>query len=88
MNRSLFLLLVLLLTGCASFQVSTLNHDPIYSIEGSDAEITRPCANPTGATAARFGPGDICAAITPSHVNKYTDSILRLPNSRFVLFST
>ena len=40
MNRSLFLLLVLLLTGCASFQVSTLNHDPIYSIEGSDAEIT------------------------------------------------
>ena len=34
------LLLVLLLTGCASFQVSTLNHDPIYSIEGSDAEIT------------------------------------------------
>ena len=40
MNKSLFLLLVLLLTGCASFQVSTLNHDPIYSIEGSDAEIT------------------------------------------------
>jgi hypothetical protein len=36
----LFLLLALLLTGCASFQVSTLNHDPIYSIEGSDAEIT------------------------------------------------
>ena len=40
MNKSLFLLLVLLLTGCASFQVSTLNHDPIYAIEGSDAEIT------------------------------------------------
>ena len=40
MNKSLFLLLVLLLTGCASFQVSTLNHDPIYNIEGSDAEIT------------------------------------------------
>ena len=40
MNKSLFLLLVLLLTGCAPFQVSTLNHDPIYSIEGSDAEIT------------------------------------------------
>ena len=40
MNKSLFLLLVLLLTGCASFQVSTLNHDPIYDIEGSDAEIT------------------------------------------------
>ena len=40
MNRSLPLLLVLILTGCATFQVSTLNHDPIYSIEGSDAEIT------------------------------------------------
>ena len=39
MNRSLFLLLVLLLTGCASFQVSTLNYDPIYSIEGSDVNI-------------------------------------------------
>jgi hypothetical protein len=40
MNKSLLLLLILLLTGCASFQVSTLNHDPIYVIEGSDAEIT------------------------------------------------
>ena len=40
MNRILILLLLTLLTGCASFQVSTLNHDPIYSIEGSDAEIT------------------------------------------------
>jgi hypothetical protein len=39
MKNSLILLL-LLLSGCASFQVSTLNHDPIYSIEGSDAEIT------------------------------------------------
>ena len=39
MNKSLFLLLALLLSGCASFQVSTLNHDPIYSIEGSDVEI-------------------------------------------------
>jgi len=39
MNKSLFLLLVLLLTGCATFQVSTLNHDPIYAIEGSDVEI-------------------------------------------------
>ena len=39
MKNSL-ILLVLLLTGCASFQVSTLNHDPIYTIEGSDAEIT------------------------------------------------
>jgi hypothetical protein len=34
------LLILTLLTGCASFQVSTLNHDPIYTIEGSDAEIT------------------------------------------------
>ena len=40
MNKSLFLLLVLLLSGCATFQVSTLNHDPIYSFEGSDAKIT------------------------------------------------
>ena len=39
MKNSL-VLLVLLLSGCASFQVSTLNYDPIYSIEGSDAEIT------------------------------------------------
>jgi hypothetical protein len=38
--RNLLILLVLLLSGCASFQVSTMNHDPIYSIEGSDAEIT------------------------------------------------
>ena len=33
------LLLALLLTGCASFQVSTLNHDPIYTLEGSDVNI-------------------------------------------------
>ena len=39
-NSLLLLLLLLLFTGCASFQISTLNHDPIYSIEGSDAEIT------------------------------------------------
>ena len=39
MKKLLFLLLTLTLTGCASLQVSTLNHDPIYSIEGSDAEI-------------------------------------------------
>lgn len=38
--KKILLLLLLTLTGCASFQVSTLNHDPIYSIEGSDAEIT------------------------------------------------
>ena len=40
MKKSSFLLLVLtLLTGCASFQLSTLNHDPVYSIEGSDTEV-------------------------------------------------
>ncbi len=39
MKKLLFLLLTLTLTGCTSLQVSTLNHDPIYSIEGSDAEI-------------------------------------------------
>ena len=40
MKKSSFLLLVLtLLTGCASFQLSTINHDPVYSIEGSDTEV-------------------------------------------------
>ena len=39
-NILLLLTGLILLTGCASFQVSTLNHDPIYVIEGSDAEIT------------------------------------------------
>ena len=39
MRNSLILLVLLLLSGCASFQVSTMNHDPIYSIEGSDIEI-------------------------------------------------
>ena len=29
MKKSIFLLLILLLTGCATFQVSTLNHDPV-----------------------------------------------------------
>ena len=37
--KNLLILLVLLLSGCASFQVSTINHDPIYSIEGSDVEV-------------------------------------------------
>ena len=32
-------LVLLLLTGCASFQLSTLNHDPVYTIEGSDVEV-------------------------------------------------
>ena len=42
MNKSLFLLLVLLFTGCASFQVSTLNHDPIYDtilVVPSDVQV-------------------------------------------------
>ena len=40
MKKSLLLLLVLLLAGCSStWHVSTTGHDPIYSIEGSDAEI-------------------------------------------------
>ena len=29
MKKSIFLLLILLLTGCATFQVSILNHDPV-----------------------------------------------------------
>ena len=37
MKKLLFL--VLLLSSCATFQFSTLNHDPIYSIEGSDVEV-------------------------------------------------
>jgi len=31
MKKLLLLLIVLLMTSCASFQVSTLNHDPIYN---------------------------------------------------------
>ena len=38
--RKLLFIILLSLSSCASFQISTLNHDPIYSIEGSDAEIT------------------------------------------------
>lgn len=33
------ILLLFLLSGCASFKVSTLNHDQIYSVEGSDVEV-------------------------------------------------
>ena len=40
MKNLLLILLILLFSSCASFHLSTLNHDPIYSIEGSDAEIT------------------------------------------------
>ena len=39
MRKLLLVVSVLLLTGCASFQLSTLNHDPVYSIEGSDTEV-------------------------------------------------
>jgi len=34
----IFLILVIF-SGCASFQLSTINHDPVYSIEGSDTEV-------------------------------------------------
>ena len=40
--KKLLLLLILLLTGCASFQVSTLNHDPIYDtvlVVSSDTQV-------------------------------------------------
>ena len=40
--KKLLLLLILLLTGCASFQVSTLNHDPIYDtilVVPSDVQV-------------------------------------------------
>jgi len=39
MRKLILFIGLLLLTGCASFQLSTLNHDPIYSIEGSDTEV-------------------------------------------------
>ena len=39
MRNFILLLAVLLLSGCASFQISTLNHDPIYTVEGSDVEV-------------------------------------------------
>ncbi len=39
MKKLLLLLIVLLTTSCATFKVSTTNHDPIYSIDNSDVEI-------------------------------------------------
>tara|TARA_R110002072_G_scaffold39863_1_gene113820 strand:- start:283 stop:1011 length:729 start_codon:yes stop_codon:yes gene_type:complete len=39
MKNKLLILALLLLSSCASFQVSTLNHDPIYIVEGSNTEI-------------------------------------------------
>ncbi len=40
MKKSIFLLLILLLTGCATFQVSTLNHDPVRVIN-NEFELQR-----------------------------------------------
>ena len=37
--KNLLLVLVLLLSGCASSQFITSNQDPIYGIEGSDVEV-------------------------------------------------
>ena len=39
MKNKLLILALLLLSSCASFQVSTLNHDHIYVVEGSNTEI-------------------------------------------------
>jgi len=39
MKKLLLLIGVLLSTGCATFQLSTLNHESPYSIEGSDVEV-------------------------------------------------
>ena len=40
MKKSIFLLLVLLLTGCATFQVSTLNHNPVRVVD-NEFELQR-----------------------------------------------
>ena len=40
MKKSIFLLLILLLTGCATFQVSTLNHDSVRVIN-NEFELQR-----------------------------------------------
>ena len=39
MKKLMLLSLVLLLTSCASFQLSTLNHEPEYVLEGTDVNI-------------------------------------------------
>jgi hypothetical protein len=39
-NILLLLSFVLLTTSCATFQVSTLNHDPIYDSKGNEIEVT------------------------------------------------
>ena len=40
MKNLLLLLIVLLTTSCATFTVSTLNHDPIYDGNGNEIEVT------------------------------------------------
>jgi len=40
MRNLLILLVVLLTTSCATFKVSTLNHDPIYDSNGNEIEVT------------------------------------------------
>jgi len=40
MKKSIFLLLILLLTGCATFQISTLNHDSVR-IVNNEFELQR-----------------------------------------------
>ena len=39
MKNTLYLVLVLLFTSCASFQVSTLNYDPIYGPDGTEIKV-------------------------------------------------
>ena len=39
MKNTIYLLFVLLFTSCASFQVSTLNYDPIYGPDGTEIKV-------------------------------------------------
>ena len=39
MKKILLLLLSFMFFGCSTYKISTLGHDPIYSIEGSDVEV-------------------------------------------------
>jgi len=39
MKNTLYLVLVLLFASCASFQVSTLNYDPIYGPDGTEIKV-------------------------------------------------
>jgi len=38
-KTAIVFLILVIFSGCASFQLSTINHDPVYSIEGSDTEV-------------------------------------------------